>query len=137
MKVTTQAIRYGAVGAASFCADFVITWFCLQYMPLLVANTLGFVFANAINFLLAHQWVFGGAWNRQVVFSNYFSALGISTVGLLINNVVVWTLFSWFGCSLLFAKAAAAAIVMLWNYLTRVLWLYRSQPGDCGGNVGH
>ncbi len=124
MKLPKKAIRYATVGLASFLIDFGATWLFVQFLPLLVANTFGFATANIANFVMAHRWVFGYPWERKRLVTMYLSVLGVSVVGMLINNLVVWWLAGVIGTSLLLAKIAASAIGMGWNFLARVSWIY-------------
>jgi putative flippase GtrA len=124
MKITKTALRYGVVGLLSFLIDFGVTWVTIHFLPLLVANTLGFVIANAANFLIGHKWVFGHHWEKARLFRAYVSVLGISAIGLIISNFVVWGFVVQLASSLLLAKIAATAIAMVWNFLARWVWIY-------------
>ncbi len=125
MKLNSIVTRYALVGGASFSIDFIVTWAAFQFLPLLAANTLGFVIANAANFVLGHQWVFGRQWQRGQLITMYVSVLGISVVGLILSNFIVWVLVIQMGSALLIAKIAATAIVMGWNLLARLTWVYK------------
>ena len=128
MKFTTKAIRYGVVGAAAFVIDYGVTLFMLELAPLLVANTIGFLTANCVNFLMAHRWVFEYEMSKRKVWTTYLSVLGVSVVGLALNDLVVWVLVGVVSVSLLPSKVAATAIVMVWNFLARLLWVYKKAP---------
>lgn len=125
MTVFGKALRYGVVGALAFGVDFGVTWLCLKLMPLLVANTIGFVTANIFNFVVAHRWVFGGSWGGGGVFRSYVSVLAISTVGLVLNNLVVWLMVGLAAMPLLFGKVVATGLVMAWNFVARLVWTYK------------
>ena len=128
MKIAKTAVRYVVVGFASFLIDFSLTWISIHFFPLLAANTLGFVIANGANFLMGHQWVFGHPWERKRLLKMYFSVFGVSVVGLVINNFIVWGLVVYAETSLLLAKVAATAVVMGWNFLARLIWIYNNPP---------
>ncbi len=127
MKVTTKAFRYGVVGVVTFVIDFGVTSLMLSVVPLLLANTAGFLVANVANFLLAHRWVFKHEWHRGRLVGAYASVLGVSLIGLALNNLVVWILVAAGGLSLLIGKVAATAIVMIWNFLARLFWVYKNK----------
>jgi putative flippase GtrA len=127
MKVTTKVIRYGLVGVIAFVIDYGITKWLVAFLPLLVANTIGFIVANSVNFCMAHRWVFGYAWTKEKLLSTYLAVLGVSVVGLIVNNIVVWLSVGIAGASLLFGKVLATAIVMLWNFLARLFWVYKTK----------
>lgn len=127
MKVSTKVMRYAVVGIVAFAIDYATTRLLVDFLPLLVANTIGFLIANTVNFCMAHRWVFGFAWTKEKLLSTYFAVLGVSVVGLMINNMVVWVSVGVVGVTLLFGKVLAAAIVMLWNFLARLFWVYKTK----------
>lgn len=130
MKFTTKVIRYGVVGATAFVIDYGVTLFFLERAPLLVANTIGFLTANCINFLMAHRWVFEYEGWKIKVWTTYLSVLGVSVIGLALNDLVVWILVGVAGVSLLPGKVAATTIVMAWNFSARLLWVYKKAPAS-------
>lgn len=119
--------RYVVVGGISFLIDYALTWTFLQVLPLLLANTLGFLCANIANFVLAHSWVFGRAFEREGLLRAWLSVLGVSVVGLVISDVVVWLAVVVLQWSLLWAKVLATAIGLLWNFLARLRWVYQDR----------
>lgn len=127
MLLNAQALRYAVVGFVSFGIDYGVTWLLLPFMPLLLANTLGFLVANVANFLMAHQWVFGYAWTREKIITTYVSTLSISALGLLLNNAVVWLTVAVMSLPLLVGKVIAAGVVMIWNYVARLLFVYNKK----------
>jgi len=124
-------MRYGVVGIVAFAIDYGVTRLLVDFLPLLVANTVGFVVANTVNFCMAHGWVFGFAWTKEKLLSTYFGVLGVSVVGLMINNLVVWLSVGIVGATLLFGKVHATAVVMSWNFLARLFWVYKTKSVRC------
>jgi putative flippase GtrA len=125
-----QAAKYLVVGTVAFVIDFGVTWTLVQYLPLLVANTIGFIVANAANFLLAHRWVFRAPFTRVAILSSYLPVLGVSIVGLAINNGVVWLLVGQLALALLIGKIVAALAAFIWNFLARAKWIYNDDSGN-------
>jgi putative flippase GtrA len=125
MRVSTKAFRYAVVGVVTFVIDFCVTSLLYGFAPLLIANSIGFLSANIANFLLAHRWVFQHEWDHGRLVEIYVSVLGVSLIGLVLNNLVVWMLVAVTGLSLLIGKVAATAVVMVWNFLARLLWVYK------------
>ncbi len=126
----TQAIRYLVVGTIAFGIDFGITWRLTPAFPLLFANSCGFLAANLANFALAHHWVFGHPWTASAVLRAYASVLAISMAGLFLNDLAVWVLVGVAGVALFPGKVAATAIVLAWNYLARIIWVYRRKAAS-------
>jgi putative flippase GtrA len=123
--INAQAIRYAVVGFASFAVDYFVTWLLVPHMPLLLANSIGFLVANLANFLMAHRWVFGYSWASDKVVPAYLTTLTISAIGLVLNNGVVWLTVGVIALPLLWGKVIAAGVVMFWNYVARIVWVYK------------
>ena len=123
-KHINQFGRYVVVGILAAIVDFSITWICHFYVHIVVANTLGFFFATVINFYFAHHWVFQETLD-QTKFKKYFPrVLVISMIGLVISNLIVWSLIDQLGMSFLLGKIVAAITTLIWNYGARRLFIY-------------
>lgn len=127
MKIGPQGARYIVVGVLAFCVDFGVTWLAIKVLPLLAANTIGFIVANVFNFLLAHGWVFGARFERKRFVTAYAAVLTVSLVGLLVNNAVVWILVGVAGMGLLPGKIIATLAGLVWNFTARKIWIYKSE----------
>lgn len=126
MKADAQAAKYLAVGGAAFLVDFGVTWLAFPLLPLLWANTLGFVVANLFNFMAAHQWVFGAPFERSGLARTYLQVFAVSVIGLVINNAVVWLLVGQMAWLLIAGKVVATGLGLLWNFAARKYWVYRT-----------
>jgi putative flippase GtrA len=125
-----KAAKYLVVGTLAFVIDFGVTWALVQHLPLLVANTIGFIVANVANFLLAHRWVFRAPFTRAAIFASYLPVLGVSVVGLVINNLIVWLLVAQLALALLIGKVVAALAAFIWNFLARAKWIYNDDSNS-------
>jgi putative flippase GtrA len=123
-----RALRYGVVGAVAFAVDLGCLLLLVDHMPLLAANTLAFLIANAVNFWLGHVWVFERSLRGPGVGRQYAGVLLVSLVGLAINDAVVWGGVVLLGLGLVVAKVIATAAAMVWNFAARSLWIYREAP---------
>lgn len=120
-----RALRYAVVGAIAFVIDLGCLLLLLEHMPLLAANTLAFLIANAVNFWLGHVWVFGRPLGGPGLARQYGGVLAISVVGLALNDALVWGGVEIAGASIVVSKIIATVVVMFWNYAARSLWVYR------------
>ena len=120
----TRFFRYAIIGALAFGVDYGTLALLAPRLPLLAANTIAFVVANATNFLLAHGWVFGQTLRGDGVRKQYVAVLAISVVGLALNDAIVAVGIDGLGLPMLATKMAATGLVMLWNYGARVRWVY-------------
>ncbi len=122
---TRRVTRYLAVGAIAFAIDLGLLLALVPVMPLVAANTVAFLIANAANFVLGHVWVFGRSLRDPRVARHYGAVLAASVVGLAINDAVVWAGVAVAGASVVLSKVAATAVALAWNFAARSLWIYR------------
>lgn len=120
-----RALRYAVVGAVAFAVDLSCLLALADHMPLLAANTIAFLVANAVNFVLGHVWVFGRPLLGLGIARQYAAVLGVSIVGLAINDALVWGGVVVAGLDIVVSKIIATGVVMAWNFLARSLWIYR------------
>ena len=118
--------RYVLVGLAAFAIDYGVLVLLAGRMPLVAANTIAFLVANAANFLMAHGFVFGRSLDRSAA-PEYAGVLVVSLVGLALNDAVVWVAAGLAGWPLIVAKVLATGVAMGWNYAARATWVYRER----------
>lgn len=126
-RVDPRSVRYLVVGSVAFVVDFGVTWSLALVFPLLVANTFGFMIANLANFLLAHRWVFGAPFEKASMLAAYLAVLGVSLIGLVLNDLLVWLTVERIGMALIAGKVIAAIAGLVWNYAARIIWIYRHE----------
>jgi putative flippase GtrA len=114
-------LKFGAVGLSGVFVDFGVTWMCRERFKLnqYVANSLGFLTAVVSNFILNRIWTFQSADpNVAVQFGKF---LGISLIGLALNNGIIYLLHERLGLHFYLSKLIATAIVTIWNFGANVL----------------
>jgi putative flippase GtrA len=116
-------MRYLVVGGVAFVIDLGCLLLLVDHLPLLAANTIAFLVANAANFALAHVWVFGQALDGSVA-PQYAKVLLVSLVGLAINDAVVWAGVALLALPLVASKVAATIVALAWNFAARAWWIY-------------
>jgi putative flippase GtrA len=125
MILDARFLRYVLVGTLAFVVDLSVTLALVVLVPhYLVANTLGFMTANGLQFFIAHHWVFEGA-AETTPWKAYCATLGISVAGLALSNLLVYAGVDGLGLPLAVAKAVTAVLVLGFNYLLRVALVYR------------
>lgn len=118
-------VRYAATGLMAFAIDLAVTLASLPWVHYLLANTLGFLVANAAQFLVAHTWVFGRSLHDPGVGRLYMLTVAISTAGLGASNGIVWAGYGVLGVPLVPVKMAGAILVLVVNFGLRRVFAYR------------
>ena len=96
------------------CAKFVIN--------ILIANTSGFIISLIFNYLASMKYVFAhkeGMSRRR----EFIIFVVLSVIGLALNDGIVLTLNAGLGLEANIAKICATALVMVYNFVTRKIFL--------------
>lgn len=121
-----QFIKFCVVGASGVAVDFGVTFLCKEKLRFnkYVANSIGFISAASTNYLLNRLWTFQS--HDPQVAQQYMQFIGISAIGLLINNLIVYLLNDRAHLSFYFSKLLAIGVVTLWNFFMNYFFTFTS-----------
>lgn len=123
-KLFAQFMKFGVVGVCAFVIDYGLLAFCTEvlHVDYLLSATIGFTVSVVFNYLASMRYVFrhkeGLSRRREFAI---FAALSVA--GLLINNAILWAGVELAGVHYLVVKIFATAVVMVWNFVTRKVFL--------------
>ncbi len=111
-----QLIKFCVVGGSGVIVDFGITWLLkeLAHFNKYIANSFGFICAATSNYLLNRIWTFES--HDPNITLQYLRFIGISLIGLLINNAVIYLLNDRIKLPFYFSKLLAIGVVTFWNF---------------------
>jgi putative flippase GtrA len=113
-------VKYFFVGAAAAVVDISLFIFFANYLgwhwiPVSICT---FLLATLVNYLLSIRFVFeSGA--RHLKHIEIIGVFTISTLALLINQIVLFIAIEWFGWHFIISKIIATSAVFFWNYFGR------------------
>ena len=123
-KLVIQIFKFAIVGGVATIIDFVFLYLFREFchFPVLVSNTLSFCISVIYNYIASVRWVFDvnkekDARNQFVIF------IVFSVLGLLLNNAIMWITVDFLSIYYLLAKVVATVIVMIFNFVTRKMFL--------------
>lgn len=128
-SILGQIWRYFLTGGLAFVVDFGLFAICLYAFEwhYLVSNLVGLVAGLAVNYWISVRWVFAACKrsvsNRTLEFS-MFALIGI--LGVLLNQALMWLQVDFLEILPMLAKFISAAIVLLWNFGIRKIFLFKS-----------
>lgn len=149
-QLFSEIFRFLLVGGLATIADYLVFWiFDALIFPeswgtvaLVLSTALGFCVGLIVNWVLSVRFVFRETEEKISVRSKkpFLTFALIGLIGLLITELgvvlLVWALpnFTLFGKSALFgtawekwfAKAVMTCLVLIWNYLGRKIFIFRS-----------
>lgn len=123
-KLIAQFMKFGVVGAIAFVIDYGLLIVLTEVFGLwyLASATISFTVSVIFNYLASMRYVFTHKedMSRRKEFVIF---VVLSIIGLLINNICMWAGVEIFGWHYLLVKIGATAIVMVWNFVTRKIFL--------------
>ena len=123
-KLIAQFMKFGVVGVIAFVIDYGLLALLTEAFGVnyLVSATISFTVSVVFNYLASMSYVFthkeGMSRRREFVIF-----VVLSVIGLAINNLCMWAGVELLGIHYLITKIAATAIVMIWNFVTRKIFL--------------
>jgi putative flippase GtrA len=131
-KLLAQIAKFGVVGGLSFCIDYGLLVLLTEVAGVnyLVSATISFTASVVFNYLASMRYVFthkpGMSRRREFVIF-----VVLSLVGLGINDALMYLGQSVLGISYLLVKLVATALVMVYNFITRKIFLDAgNEPGE-------
>ena len=111
-----QFIKFCVVGGTGVVVDFGITFLFKEKLKLnkYLANSLGFMAAASTNYLLNRWWTFRS--HDPEVAQQYVQFVGISAIGLILNNIIIYLLNDKARLNFYLSKLIAIGLVTLWNF---------------------
>ena len=123
-KLFIQIFKFGIVGGTAFVIDFVFLYLFREFLhfPVILANTLSFCISVIYNYIASVKWVFDV--NKEKNAKKQFIIFIIfSVIGLLLNDLIMWISVDFLSIYYLLAKIIATFIVMIFNFVTRKIFL--------------
>ena len=111
-----QFIKFCVVGGTGVVVDFGITFLFKEKLKLnkYIANSLGFMAAASTNYLLNRWWTFRS--HDPEVAQQYVQFVGISAIGLILNNIIIYLLNDKARLNFYLSKLIAIGLATLWNF---------------------
>jgi len=127
LLLTNDFLKFIISGVLSVCIEFFILIVLVEsfHVNYLIANTVSFIITNIFNYLLSRLWVFGKS-DRRIRYELllFFST---TTVGLLINQLIMWLMVDVYVVNYKMAKLAAIVIVVLWNFWSKKFLVFTNK----------
>lgn len=125
-KLISQIIKFGFVGFLCFFIDYGIMVFLTEALKInyLISSGCSFSVSVIVNYILSIKFVFDADRDANKV-KQFLVFLFFSIGGLIINQIVMWVAVDLLGIFYMISKIGATAIVMVYNFITRKLFIER------------
>ena len=123
-KLLIQIFKFGIVGGIAFVIDYVSLIVCKEVFHLntLLAAAIAFTISVIYNYIASVKWVFDVNKEKNEK-TNFVIFIVLSIVGLIITEIIMWFGTDVMKISYLILKIVATAIVMVFNFITRKMFL--------------
>ncbi|WP_019238786.1 MULTISPECIES: GtrA family protein [Enorma] len=119
-----QIMKFGIVGIIATIIDFGVLIFLTEVFGLnpVVSATISFIVSLIFNYVASMRYVFRHreGMSREREFAIF---VVLSVIGLGINDGLMWLGTNFAGLDYRLVKVGATAIVMVWNFVTRKIFL--------------
>ena len=129
-KLFEQIVKFGIVGAIAFVIDYAVLFVLVQFLHMdsIIAATISFTVSVIFNYLASMKYVFVGRADQSkqtqfIIFivKNYAICIFINFIT---QNFYIPTYYY------LVSKIVATAIVMVWNFVSRKIFLEEKNHGN-------
>ncbi|MCI8346527.1 MAG: GtrA family protein [Bacilli bacterium] len=119
-----QIFKFGIVGVMATIIDFASIYILKEFLHIhvIVANTLSFCIATVYNYMASIHWVFKVNQDKDPK-KNFILFIFFSVIGLILNDLLMWFTVEQFQIYYLLGKVIATCLVMIFNFITRKLFL--------------
>lgn len=123
-KLFEQIIKFGIVGGLAFLIDYGIMVLGKEVFKfdVLVAAGFGFTVSVIFNYIASVKWVFNVNENNSKS-KQFITFIIFSIIGLIITEIIMYIGTDIIKISYLIVKVGATLIVMVFNFITRKLFL--------------
>lgn len=123
-KLILQMVKFGAVGFLCFFIDYGIMLLLTELAGVnyLISCSISFSVSVIVNYLLSMHFVFAAKANMKKR-TQFVIFVILSVIGLGLNQLFMWLFVDLVHIPYQIAKLAVTAIVMLFNFVTRKVFL--------------
>lgn len=122
-KLISQFFKFGVVGVIAFIVDYLSLYLLTEFLNVyyLISSIISFLLSIIVNYILSIKWVFDI--KKKQSFKDVIIFTLLSAIGLLINLLVMYLSVEVFKIRYMTGKLIATFIVMIWNFVTRKMFL--------------
>lgn len=123
-KLFAQLMKFGLVGGIAFVIDFAVLYLCTSIFGIyyLISSFISFTVSTVFNYIASVKWVFDVD-KKKSQSKNFVIFIVFSVIGLGLNQLIMWIGVDKFNLYYLLVKIIATAIVMVFNFVTRKMFL--------------
>ena len=126
IKISAQIYRFLIVGLSTVTLDMVILYSMVEFLSIhyLISAAVAFLVASVTNYFLSIRFVFyQGRYSHQSIEFTFF--LVFTGAGLILNQLVMYSLTDLAKVEYLLSKFAALVLVTSFNFITKKYFVFK------------
>ena len=126
-KLIDQIIKFGIIGVIAFIIDYSLLFILTEFLHIhyLISAVISFTVSVIFNYVASIKWVF--ITEKKQDTSTFIIFVVLSVIGLGINQVIMYVGVEFIKLHYMFTKIFATAIVMVYNFITRKIFIEGKQ----------
>ncbi len=122
-QLLKQIIRFGIVGVIAFLIDYSLLYVFTEFIHIhyLISSVMSFTISLIFNYIASIYWVFDV--KKKQTYKEVIIFVVLSVIGLGINQLVMYVMTDLWKIYYMLSKLVATAIVMVWNFITRKIFI--------------
>lgn len=132
-KLLEQIVRFGIVGVGSTLLDYGLMLLFKEILGFhyLLSSTLSYGISLIFNYFASMNYVFEG--KEEVSRKKEFLIFTVlCLMGMGFNQLVLWMIVEYAGIDYRVSKVLATGVVMVWNFVTRKIFLEEKRGEEMG-----
>ncbi len=123
-KLFVQIFKFVIVGGIATIIDWFVYYILYNMFNLnpLIANIFSFIVSVIYNYIASVKWVFDVNTNKTKK-RMFIEFMIFAVLGLILTEILLWLFISVFNIDKMISKIIATAIVMVFNFITRKIFL--------------
>lgn len=123
-KLINQILKFGVVGGIAFIIDYSVLFICTEFFGIyyLISSLISFSVSTVFNYIASIKWVFDVNQKKSQK-KNFILFIVFSVIGLGLNQLIMWFGVDMLHIYYMLVKIEATAIVMVFNFITRKMFL--------------
>lgn len=122
-ELINQIIKFTVVGGVAFIIDYSLLYILTEYLDVyyFISSIISFIISLAVNYVLSIKWVFSV--NKKQTYKDILLFIFLSVIGLIINQIIMYIGVDILDTYYMITKLIATIIVMIWNFITRKIFV--------------
>ncbi len=123
-KLMEQIVKFGFVGFLCFFIDYGLMVLLKERLGIhyLISSTISFAVSVIVNYILSITFVFETDKSKNKV-GEFVIFVCLSVIGLGINALCMWVAVEFIHIHYMLSKIGATAVVMVYNFVTRKIFI--------------